>query len=207
MKCSFLETKPNVAHATVLYLQSGFELTAVSDRRFEWSAARGRDLVHLIRARVGSYDTAHRMRHIDSSVGLCVFCGAGSRETTAHVLMERSEWRQLRASLLASLIRQASQLLHGHAPRLRATPTNVSCLLLGGAASGVRLPLWSGLRDKEEDDSDAVSDDLSLSSGVESDTSPNFLAQSSAPCYAVARFLSRVSVARRLHLAAAAEQS
>jgi hypothetical protein len=77
------------------------------------------------------------MRHIDSSEGLCVFCGAGSRETTAHVLVECSEWRQLRASLLASLIRQASQLLHGHAPRLRATPTNVSCLLLGGAASGV----------------------------------------------------------------------
>ena len=196
----------NVARAAVLYLQSGFELTAVSNRSFEWLAYCGRDLVHLIRARVGSYVTAYRTRHIDSSEGLCAFCGAGSRETIAHVLVECSAWQQLRMALLMPLIRQATQLLHGHAPRVRATPTNVMCLLLGGAASGVRLPHWSGLSDGSDDDSSAVSDDLSLSSDVGSDASPDSPSQSTPPCYAVARFLSRVAAARRLQLAAAAVQ-
>ncbi len=99
-----------------------------------------------------------------------------------------------------------------HVPAsLRASSENLTTLLLGGAVSGVRLSGWasppdgaSGSSGAWEDDaaSAAVSEDLSAVStmlGVcsASGAVPGDFCFQLQGCYAVARFLERVSVLRR----------
>ena len=116
----------------------------------------------------------------------------------------------MRRSLLHGLLREGVELLSAvHVPAsLRASSENLTTLLLGGAVSGVRLSAWASPPDGAsgvlEDDaaSAAVSDDLSAvstMSGVSSASGavPGDFCFQLQGCYAVARFLERVSVLRR----------
>ena len=94
-------------------------------------------------------------------------------------------------------------MLHTHVPIIRASSAHLATLLLGGAVSEVRLTSWDRLPSGAalvDDAMSVASDDLSVvsaASSAESQSGLFYLFQKQG-CYAVARFLERVSVLRRV---------
>jgi hypothetical protein len=196
------------------YREGAFVKTSMAAHSEFWLPTAGSSMVHLLRARVGAFVTDSRAVHFGSGGaadgGVCRFCDSGDVESLSHVLVRCSKWDPLRRSLLHGLLREGVELLSAvHVPAsLRASSENLTTLLLGGAVSGVRLSAWASPPDGAsgvlEDDaaSAAVSDDLSAvstMSGVSSASGavPGDFCFQLQGCYAVARFLERVSVLRR----------
>ena len=169
-------------------------------------------MVHLLRARVGAFVTDVRASHFaDSDVdGVCRFCGSGEKESLPHVLVRCPRWEPLRRGLLYPLLREGVEVLHTHVPIIRASSAHLATLLLGGhravsdsevcLTSWHRLPSGAALVD---DAMSVASDDLSVvsaASSAESQSGPQQYLFQKQGCYAVARFLERVSVLRRVVL-------
>ena len=195
------------AAAARAYMEGQFEDTSLSRASFSWIPIAGSSMVHLLRARVGAFVTDVRAAHFADSVvdGVCRFCDSGEKESLSHVLVGCPRWGPLRSGLLYPLLRDGVHLLHSHAPTIRVSSANLATLLLGGAVSGVRFTSWNQLPPGSAQSDDAmsvVSDDLSVvstASQVSQNGPQEFLFQKQG-CYAVARFLERVSVLRRVVL-------
>ena len=197
----------NKAAAARAYAEGRFVDTSLSRIGFSWIPIAGSSMVHLLRARVGAFVTDVRSAHFaDSDVdGVCRFCESGEKETLPHVLVRCPRWDPLRRGLLYPLLRDGVDLLHAQAPAIRASSVHLATLLLGGAVSEVRLTSWDQLPSGAalvDDAMSVASDDLSVvsaESAVSQSGPQQFLFQKQG-CYAVARFLERVSVLRRVVL-------
>lgn len=197
----------NKAAAARAYMEGQFVDTSLSRIGFSWVSIAGSSMVHLLRARVGAFVTDVRATHFaDSDVdGVCRFCESGEKESLPHVLVQCPRWDPLRRGLLYSLLREGVELLHAHDPAIRASSVHLATLLLGGAVSGVRLTSWDRLPPGAalvDDAMSVASDDLSVvsSATAESQNGPQQFLFQKQGCYAVARFLERVSVLRRVVL-------
>ena len=122
------------------------------------------------------------------------------------MLVRRPRWEPLRRGLLYPLLREGVEVLHTHVPIIRASSAHLATLLLGGAVSEVRLTSWDRLPSGAalvDDAMSVASDDLSVvsaASSAESQSGPQQCLFQKQGCYAVARFLERVSVLRRVVL-------
>jgi hypothetical protein len=132
-------------------------------------------------------------------------CGSGEKESLPHVLVRCPRWEPLRRGLLYPLLREGVEVLHTHVPIIRASSAHLATLLLGGAVSEGRLTSWDRLPSGAalvDDAMSVASDDLSMVSAVSSAEShwsgPQQSLFQKQGCYAVARFLERVSVLRRV---------
>ena len=198
----------NKAAAARAYMEGLFVNTSLSRIGFSWVPIAGSSMVHLLRARVGAFVTDVRASHFaDSDVdGVCRFCGSGEKESLPHVLVRCPRWEPLRRRLLYPLLREGVEVLHTHVPSIRASSAHLATLLLGGAVSEVRLTSWDRLPSGAAraasglvDDAMSVAfDDLSVVSAASSAESQSGPQQYLFRSRAVALFLERGSVHRRV---------
>jgi hypothetical protein len=208
------ESVEEVAKSARVYIDHEFARTALSRSSFYWDPRRGKDLATLVRARVGAYVTAVRLRHgmgeEGGNAGICSYCTVGVCEDMAHVLLDCSAWSALRRQMLDRLITEACTLLdvdEDLAPASRSPDLKKQLvwMLLGGVANGVALPAWSSDREKNSDVCDHFAeDDFSEHSWSSDELRQQERAEcdparlrSMDGCFSVARYLANVAIERR----------